>query len=191
MFIIAWIYAYTSSCFLCFFILAIVFLCVPDQIIPQDIIRLPRLFRFLQKPLAQFISVARAPKSKEGYASIGGGSPLRQITDAQACQWPHCSCCKFVRLLPGAGKSINPLTFICCTVETKMTFVLVDLLFMRWTHWLLKMLLGWRVEEGSLCKKCSSKGLCWYALLAPIHWGSNWGGVTWISLSVILVTTVR
>ncbi|WRX11055.1 Ferrochelatase - like 1 [Theobroma cacao] len=37
-----------------------------------DIIRLPRLFRFLQKPLAQFISVLRAPKSKEGYASIGG-----------------------------------------------------------------------------------------------------------------------
>ncbi|MCE0481109.1 hypothetical protein HAX54_038523 [Datura stramonium] len=49
-----------------------------------DIIRLPRLFRFLQRPLAQFISVARAPKSKEGYASIGGGSPLRRITDAQA-----------------------------------------------------------------------------------------------------------
>ncbi|KAG7984574.1 hypothetical protein I3843_04G167800 [Carya illinoinensis] len=49
-----------------------------------DIIRLPRLFRFLQKPLAQFISVLRAPKSKEGYASIGGGSPLRRITDAQA-----------------------------------------------------------------------------------------------------------
>ncbi|CAN6480147.1 unnamed protein product [Victoria cruziana] len=49
-----------------------------------DIIRLPRLFRFLQKPLAQFISVVRAPKSKEGYASIGGGSPLRRITDAQA-----------------------------------------------------------------------------------------------------------
>ncbi|CAN4096631.1 unnamed protein product [Withania somnifera] len=48
-----------------------------------DIIRLPRLFRFLQRPLAQFISVARAPKSKEGYASIGGGSPLRRITDAQ------------------------------------------------------------------------------------------------------------
>ncbi|XP_024030997.1 ferrochelatase-2, chloroplastic [Morus notabilis] len=49
-----------------------------------DIIRLPRLFRFLQKPLAQFISVFRAPKSKEGYAAIGGGSPLRKITDAQA-----------------------------------------------------------------------------------------------------------
>ncbi|XP_073004114.1 ferrochelatase-2, chloroplastic [Typha latifolia] len=49
-----------------------------------DIIRLPKMFRFLQKPLAQFISVVRAPKSKEGYASIGGGSPLRQITDSQA-----------------------------------------------------------------------------------------------------------
>ncbi|XP_024926787.1 ferrochelatase-2, chloroplastic isoform X2 [Ziziphus jujuba] len=49
-----------------------------------DIIRLPRLFRFLQKPLAQFISVFRASKSKEGYAAIGGGSPLRKITDAQA-----------------------------------------------------------------------------------------------------------
>lgn len=54
--------------------------------IGQDIIRLPRLFRFLQKPLAQFISVLRAPKSKEGYAAIGGGSPLRTITDAQV--WP-------------------------------------------------------------------------------------------------------
>ncbi|KAL3655697.1 hypothetical protein CASFOL_000093 [Castilleja foliolosa] len=49
-----------------------------------DIIRLPRLFRFLQRPLAQVISVLRAPKSKEGYASIGGGSPLRKITDEQA-----------------------------------------------------------------------------------------------------------
>ncbi|KAL5728849.1 hypothetical protein ACHQM5_001883 [Ranunculus cassubicifolius] len=49
-----------------------------------DIIRLPRLFQFLQKPLAQLISVLRAPKSKEGYASIGGGSPLRKITDDQA-----------------------------------------------------------------------------------------------------------
>ncbi|KAK8934100.1 hypothetical protein KSP39_PZI014396 [Platanthera zijinensis] len=51
-----------------------------------DIIRLPKLFRFLQKPLAQFVSVLRTPKSKEGYASIGGGSPLRQITEAQAEQ---------------------------------------------------------------------------------------------------------
>ncbi|RRT49192.1 hypothetical protein B296_00035566 [Ensete ventricosum] len=48
-----------------------------------DIIRLPRLFRFLQRPLAQLISVFRAPKSKEGYAAIGGGSPLRRITDDQ------------------------------------------------------------------------------------------------------------
>ncbi|XP_054797062.1 ferrochelatase-2, chloroplastic-like [Prosopis cineraria] len=49
-----------------------------------DIIRLPRLFRFLQQPLAKLISVLRAPKSKEGYAAIGGGSPLRKITDKQA-----------------------------------------------------------------------------------------------------------
>ncbi|KAK4422237.1 Ferrochelatase-2, chloroplastic [Sesamum alatum] len=49
-----------------------------------DIIRLPRLFWFLQRPLAQLISVLRAPKSKEGYAAIGGGSPLRKITDEQA-----------------------------------------------------------------------------------------------------------
>ncbi|XWS26390.1 hypothetical protein CRYUN_Cryun26dG0028300 [Craigia yunnanensis] len=50
----------------------------------DDIIRLPRLFKFLQRPLAKLISVLRAPKSKEGYAAIGGGSPLRKITDEQA-----------------------------------------------------------------------------------------------------------
>ncbi|KAH6825534.1 ferrochelatase 2 [Perilla frutescens var. hirtella] len=61
-----------------------------------DIIRLPRLFRFLQKPLAQFISVARSPKSKEGYASIGGGSPLRRITDAQAEELRKALCDKNV-----------------------------------------------------------------------------------------------
>uniref|UniRef100_A0A162AZN8 Ferrochelatase n=1 Tax=Daucus carota subsp. sativus TaxID=79200 RepID=A0A162AZN8_DAUCS len=49
-----------------------------------DIIRLPRLFQFLQRPLAQLISIVRAPKSQEGYAAIGGGSPLRKITDEQA-----------------------------------------------------------------------------------------------------------
>ncbi|KAK8509236.1 hypothetical protein V6N13_062289 [Hibiscus sabdariffa] len=49
-----------------------------------DIIRLPRLFKFLQRPLAKLISVLRAPKSKEGYAAIGGGSPLRRLTDEQA-----------------------------------------------------------------------------------------------------------
>jgi ferrochelatase len=42
------------------------------------------LFRFLQRPLAQFISTLRAPKSAEGYAAIGGGSPLRQMTAEQA-----------------------------------------------------------------------------------------------------------
>jgi hypothetical protein len=54
----------------------------------QDIIRLPRLFRFLQRPLAQFISTLRAPKSAEGYAAIGGGSPLRQMTAEQVYEWP-------------------------------------------------------------------------------------------------------
>ncbi|XP_012857743.1 PREDICTED: LOW QUALITY PROTEIN: ferrochelatase-2, chloroplastic [Erythranthe guttata] len=49
-----------------------------------DIIRLPRFFRFLQRPLAQLISVLRAPKGKEGCAPIGGGSPLRKITDEQS-----------------------------------------------------------------------------------------------------------
>ncbi|GAQ89635.1 ferrochelatase [Klebsormidium nitens] len=49
-----------------------------------DIIRLPRNLRFLQRPLAQFISSVRAPKSAEGYAAIGGGSPLRRITNDQA-----------------------------------------------------------------------------------------------------------
>ncbi|XP_052195693.1 ferrochelatase-2, chloroplastic isoform X2 [Diospyros lotus] len=61
-----------------------------------DIIRLPRVFTFLQKPLAQLISVLRAPKSKEGYASIGGGSPLRQITDAQAEELRKALCAKNV-----------------------------------------------------------------------------------------------
>lgn len=59
-----------------------------------DIIRLPRMFRFLQMPLAQFISVARAPKSREGYSSIGGGSPLRQITDAQGEALRQALCAK-------------------------------------------------------------------------------------------------
>ncbi|CAM8937236.1 unnamed protein product [Rhodiola kirilowii] len=68
-----------------------------------DIIRLPRLFRFLQKPLAQFISVARAPKSKEGYASIGGGSPLRQITNAQAEELRKSLCSKNVPAMVYVG----------------------------------------------------------------------------------------
>lgn len=49
-----------------------------------DIIRLPRLLRVFQRPLAQIISVIRTPKSMEGYAAIGGGSPLRKITEEQA-----------------------------------------------------------------------------------------------------------
>ena len=49
-----------------------------------DIIRLPPALRFLQSPLATILSNSRAPKSQEAYASIGGGSPLRRITDEQA-----------------------------------------------------------------------------------------------------------
>lgn len=40
--------------------------------------------RFLQPLLAQLISTLRAPKSSEGYKKIGGGSPLRRITQEQA-----------------------------------------------------------------------------------------------------------
>ena len=37
----------------------------------------------MQKPLAWLISTLRAGKSQENYKEIGGGSPLRQITEAQ------------------------------------------------------------------------------------------------------------
>src|SRR5690348_3603888 len=47
-----------------------------------DIIRLP--WRFLQKPLAWMISTQRYKKSQTYYEKIGGGSPLRRITDEQA-----------------------------------------------------------------------------------------------------------
>ncbi len=47
-----------------------------------EIIRLP--FTWLQKPLAWLISTSRAQKSQENYRQIGGGSPLRQITEEQA-----------------------------------------------------------------------------------------------------------
>ncbi|MEH2083649.1 MAG: ferrochelatase [Nostoc sp.] len=46
-----------------------------------EIIRLP--FRWLQKPLAWFIATRRTRTSRENYKQIGGGSPLRQITEAQ------------------------------------------------------------------------------------------------------------
>ncbi|GMN25967.1 hypothetical protein TIFTF001_001124 [Ficus carica] len=52
-----------------------------------DIIRLPRLFRFLQKPLAQFISVFRAPKSKEGYAAIGATLIFIQAEELKKSLW--------------------------------------------------------------------------------------------------------
>lgn len=49
-----------------------------------DIIRLPTPVQFLQPVIAQLVSIARAPKSREGYEAIGGGSPLRRITEDQA-----------------------------------------------------------------------------------------------------------
>jgi len=48
-----------------------------------DIIRLPPAVRFLQSTLATVLSNSRAPKSMAAYESIGGGSPLRRITDEQ------------------------------------------------------------------------------------------------------------
>eukprot|EP00890_Picochlorum_soloecismus_P002560 jgi/Picsp_1/3304/NSC_06143-R1_ferrochelatase ii len=49
-----------------------------------DIIRLPASVQFLQPLIANLISMARTPKSREGYEAIGGGSPLRAITEEQA-----------------------------------------------------------------------------------------------------------
>ncbi|MBN3951104.1 MAG: ferrochelatase [Nostoc sp. NMS7] len=46
-----------------------------------EIIRLP--FRWLQKPLAWFIASRRTRTSQANYKQIGGGSPLRRITEAQ------------------------------------------------------------------------------------------------------------
>lgn len=47
-----------------------------------EIIRLP--ITWLQKPLAWFIATSRSRKSQENYRQIGGGSPLRRITEEQA-----------------------------------------------------------------------------------------------------------
>jgi ferrochelatase len=47
-----------------------------------EIIRLP--FPWLQSPLAWLISSLRAKKSQQNYQKIGGGSPLRRITEEQA-----------------------------------------------------------------------------------------------------------
>lgn len=50
--------------------------------VDPDIIRLP--WRALQKPLAWLISTQRHKKSRGYYEQIGGGSPLRRITEEQA-----------------------------------------------------------------------------------------------------------
>ncbi len=47
-----------------------------------EIVRLP--IRAMQKPLAWLISTARYKKSSGYYSQIGGGSPLRRITEEQA-----------------------------------------------------------------------------------------------------------
>ena len=49
-----------------------------------DIIRLPSLLSFMQKPIAYVIAKRRAPKSSAAYLSIGGGSPIVKYTEAQA-----------------------------------------------------------------------------------------------------------
>ena len=49
-----------------------------------DILRLPPSLSFLQPTLAKIISSVRAPQSTQGYRSIGGKSPLREITEEQA-----------------------------------------------------------------------------------------------------------
>ncbi|NJN22205.1 MAG: ferrochelatase [Leptolyngbya sp. RL_3_1] len=46
-----------------------------------EIIRLP--VPWLQKPLAWLISTGRAKRSQDNYSQIGGGSPLRRITEEQ------------------------------------------------------------------------------------------------------------
>lgn len=50
--------------------------------VDPDIIRLP--WRALQKPLAWLIATQRHKKSRSYYEQIGGGSPLRRITEEQA-----------------------------------------------------------------------------------------------------------
>jgi len=47
-----------------------------------EIIRLP--LPWLQKPLAWLIAAMRHRRSRENYRQIGGGSPIRQITEQQA-----------------------------------------------------------------------------------------------------------
>jgi protoporphyrin/coproporphyrin ferrochelatase len=49
-----------------------------------DIIRLPGPLSPLQAVIAYFIAKRRAPKSREAYDSIGGGSPILSYSNAQA-----------------------------------------------------------------------------------------------------------
>ena len=49
-----------------------------------DIIRLPPPLSPLQAAIALFISKRRAPKSREAYESIGGGSPILKYSNEQA-----------------------------------------------------------------------------------------------------------
>jgi ferrochelatase len=65
-----------------------------------DIIRLPSFISFLQKPIAKLISTTRAPKAKEAYASIGGGSPILMYTEKQAALLKE-------KLLEKHGVSVN------------------------------------------------------------------------------------
>ena len=52
----------------------------------REIIRLSP-FPFLQKFIARRIAAKRAPKSREAYRLIGGGSPLTRITGEQGGRW--------------------------------------------------------------------------------------------------------
>jgi ferrochelatase len=49
-----------------------------------DIIRLPEYLSWAQPAIASLIAYSRSPQSKEGYRSIGGGSPIRKTTEDQA-----------------------------------------------------------------------------------------------------------
>ena len=48
-----------------------------------DIINFPGSF-LARKPLAKLISTTRSKKVREHYAEIGGGSPIRRLTERQA-----------------------------------------------------------------------------------------------------------
>jgi len=54
-----------------------------------DLIRLPKWLKPFQKAFAWSLSTARAPYSRKLYASIGGGSPIRQqsLAQARALSW--------------------------------------------------------------------------------------------------------